>query len=187
MQDNQRFCYTKRKRKLFFISQFLLLYLWWMQWFERAYPYSLYPKPTATTAGQRMIFTFSEFSAYLCLPVMYKGTHSSNSVPIGHTNQSTTSFWEGYCQVNCDYRVDRTIGTFWTKIRPTARYCLGGELQHRIAACVTNAGRYRQLQTELFKASSQYPLEQDALKCSDQGTPLDIEICSLFLYSRAFR
>lgn len=161
-----------------------------MQCFERAYPYSLYPKPIAITDGQWMIFTFTEFSAYLCLAVMYKGTYSSNSVSIGYTNQSTTPLWAGYCQVNCDYRVDRsicTIGTYWTKIRPAARYRTGSELQHRTAACVTNAGRYRQLHTEIFKASSQNPLEQDALKCCYQGTYLDIQISSLSSYSRAFR
>lgn len=147
MQDSQRWaCYTKRKRKLKFISQFLLLYLWWMQCFERAYPYSLYPRLTATTDGQWMIFTFTEFSACLYLLVMYKGAHSSNSVSVGYTNQSTTPLWAGYCQVNCDYRVDRsicTIGTYWTKIRPAARHCMGSELQCRMAACVTNAGRYK--------------------------------------------
>lgn len=173
MQENQRWvCYTNRKIKLTFISQFLLLYLCWMQWFERVYPYSLYPKPTAITAGQCMVFTFTEFSAYLCLQFSF--------------------YWiyKGYCQVNCDYRVDRnicTIGTYWTKIRPAARYCTGSELQRRIAACKTNAGRYRQLQRELFKASSQYPLEQDALKCCYQGTHLDIQISSLSSYSRAFK
>lgn len=183
MQDNQRWVrYTKRKRKLTFITQLLLLDLWWMQCFERAYPYSLYPKPTATTAGQWIIFTFTEFSAYLCLLVIYKGTHWSKWVSIGYTNQSTTPLWAGYCQVNGDYGVDRsicTIGTYWTKIRPAARYCTGSELQRRIAACVTNTWRYRQLQTEPFKASSQYPLEQDGLKCCYQGTHLDIQISSL--------
>lgn len=136
-----------------------------------------------------MIFAFTEFSAYLCLPVMYKGTYSSNSVSVGHANQSTTALWTWYCQVNCHYRVDRsicTIGTQWTKIRPAARYCMGSELQPRMAACVTNAGRYRQLQTKLFKASSQYPLEQDGLKCCYQGTHLDIQNSSLPSYSRAF-
>lgn len=191
MRDNQRrVCYTKRKRKLTFISQFLLLDLWWMQCFERAYPYSLYPKPTATTAGQWIIFTFTEFSAYLGLPVIYKGTQSSKWVSIGYTNQSTTPLWAGYRHVNCDYRADRsicTIGTYWTKIRPAARYCTGSELQRRIAACVTNTGRYRQLQTEQFKASSQYPLEHDGLKCCYQGTHLDIQTSSLSSYSRAFR
>lgn len=29
-----------------------------------------------------------------------------------------------------------TPGAHWTKIRPDARYCMGSELQHRIAACV---------------------------------------------------
>lgn len=66
-----------------------------MQCYERAYPYSLYPKPTATTAGQQTIFTFTEFSAYLCPAVMYKGAYSSNSVSIGYTNQSTTPLWAG--------------------------------------------------------------------------------------------
>lgn len=60
-------------------------------------PYSLYPKLTATTVGQNMIFPPTESSAYLCLQVICKGTHFSKSVYIGYTNQSTTLLWVGYC------------------------------------------------------------------------------------------
>lgn len=80
------------KTKHTFISQFLLLDLWWMQHIGGR-PYHLYMKHTATTVGQHTICASTESSAYLCLQVMHKGTYFSKSVYIGYTNRSTTPLW----------------------------------------------------------------------------------------------